>query len=287
VKTLLITDVDNTLFDWQTLWFETFSAMSEKVIEISGVDPDTYHAECSVIHQKYGTSEYSHLLEELPCLQAIYGSDIFPTLQPAVDAFRVARTATLKLYDGVIETLETLRASGTMIAAYTESLAFYTSYRFRKLGLDGLISYLYSPADHLMPVSREAIRKYDSATYELKGTAHRFTPEGELKPNPDILLTIITELGYSPEQTAYVGDNPLKDVYMAQQVGVLDIHAAYGAGQHRKEEYDLLKKVTHWTPEMVAREQAALRPGAITPTHTLSESFAELLPIMQRETANA
>jgi FMN phosphatase YigB (HAD superfamily) len=66
-KRVLITDVDNTLLDWQDLWYQTFSAMIAKVIEISGLDQETLYAECSVIHQKYGTSEYSRLLGELPC----------------------------------------------------------------------------------------------------------------------------------------------------------------------------------------------------------------------------
>ena len=69
-KRVLITDVDNTLLDWQDLWYQTFSAMIGKVIEISGVDPDTLYAECSVIHQKYGTSEYSRLLGELPAFKS-------------------------------------------------------------------------------------------------------------------------------------------------------------------------------------------------------------------------
>jgi hypothetical protein len=75
-KRVLITDVDNTLLDWQDLWYQTFSAMIGKVIEISGVAPETLYAECSVIHQKYGTSEYSRLLEELPCLQKLYDDNV-------------------------------------------------------------------------------------------------------------------------------------------------------------------------------------------------------------------
>lgn len=53
-KRVLITDVDNTLLDWQDLWYETFSAMIDKVLEISGVDSEELYAECSVIHQNTG-----------------------------------------------------------------------------------------------------------------------------------------------------------------------------------------------------------------------------------------
>jgi hypothetical protein len=47
LKKLLITDVDNTLLDWQHLWFETFSAMARRVLEISKVDADRFYAECA------------------------------------------------------------------------------------------------------------------------------------------------------------------------------------------------------------------------------------------------
>jgi phosphoglycolate phosphatase-like HAD superfamily hydrolase len=278
---LLITDVDNTLLDWQRLWFETFSAMINRVLAISGVDEETLLAECSVIHQKYGTSEYSHLLEELPCLASLYGDKVLDHLQPAVDDFREARREHLELYPTVLETLDALKARNVTIAAYTESKAFYTSYRFRKLGLDGRISFLYSPPDHALPVADvRSIRKYPPETYELKNTEHRYTPDGETKPNPDILLSIVRDLGFSPSQTVYLGDNVLKDVWMAQEADILDVHAKYGAAQHR-EEYDLLRKVTHWTPEMVERERHALKPGSVTPTYVLENQFAEILPLFE------
>jgi ribonucleotide monophosphatase NagD (HAD superfamily) len=82
------------------------------------------------------------------------------------------------------------------------------------------------------------------------------------------------------EEVVYVGDNILKDVYMAQQAGVTDVYALYGASQH-KPEYDLLRKVTHWTPEMVERERAALRQGSITPTHVLDANFEQILSLFK------
>lgn len=277
---LLITDVDNTLLDWQHLWFQSFSSMSNKVIEISQVDAERYYSECSIIHQKYGSSEYSQLLGELPCLRELYGDNVVARMQPAIDAYREARRQHLRLFDGVRETLAYLKERGIVTAAYTESMAFYTSYRFRKLGLDGLIDFLYSPPDHDLPTSPASIRRYEASNYELKHTLHRFTPKGEAKPNPHILATIVAELGFTRKDVIYVGDNLLKNVFMAQEAGIVDVYAAYGAAQNRKEQYDLLKRVTHWTPEMVAREQAALRPGAIEPTYTLGSSFAEIISVI-------
>ena len=277
-KRVLITDVDNTLLDWQDLWYQTFSAMIQKVIEISGVDAERLYSECSVIHQKYGTSEYSRLLEELPCLRELYGDAVVAAMAPAIEAFREARRSTLRLYPTVSETLAELKAKEIIIAAFTESKAFYTNYRFRKLGLDGLVDYLYSPDDHSMPDGTVNTRYYDADTYNFKKTIHHFTPEGEVKPNPGILLEIVADLGASTDEVVYVGDNILKDVYMAQQAGVTDVHAAYGASQH-KQEYELLRKVTHWTPEMVERERQALRPGGLVASFVLDKEFRQILPL--------
>lgn len=111
-KKLLITDVDNTLFDWQEVWYQTFSAMVGQVLSISGVDEERLYAECSAIHQRYGTSEYSQILGELPCLQELYGDNIYDHMAPAIDAFRAARRDALRLYPGVLETLGTLNCEG-------------------------------------------------------------------------------------------------------------------------------------------------------------------------------
>ncbi|MDH5858646.1 HAD family hydrolase [Lampropedia aestuarii] len=280
MKKLLITDVDNTLFDWQKLWYECFSAMSKTAIEISGIEANDFYSECSSIHQKYGTSEYAFVLNELPSFKRMYGDRVLEAMQSSIDSFRKARSKNLRLYPGVEEALDRLRDAGVTIAAFTESQAFYTNYRFRKLGLDQKVDYLYSPVDHDLPREVNSIRKYSPENYLLKNTEHRFIPYGEYKPNPHILLSIIEELEFNIEDTVYIGDNLLKDVFMAQQANVTDVYAAYGAAQHRAEEYDLLKKVTHWTPEMVEREQAALKPGAIKPTYTLSKNFSEILKIM-------
>lgn len=54
----------------------------------------------------------------------------------------------------------------------------------------------------------------------------------------------------------------MKDVAMAQKVGVVDVHAAYGVVQHRPE-YDLLRRVSHWTADDVECERG-LRPNLMS-----------------------
>lgn len=280
-KSVLITDLDNTLWDWVNVWYQSFSALLREVHEISGVPISTLENEIRTVHQRHGTSEYAFLLEELPSLRRDHAPDEIPSVYAsAIEAFRGARSEELRLYPGVWSTLSTLADRGTVLVAYTESMAFYTNYRLRKTKLDGLFDFLYSPADHDLPraLTREQVRRYPSSHYELGKAVHRHTPPGELKPNPAVLLDIMAEIGATAEECVYVGDSRMKDIPMAQDAGVADVLAAYGQAQHR-EQYELLKRVTHWTDADVRREQEILSRGEVGPSHVLSETYAELLTL--------
>jgi hypothetical protein len=63
---------------------------------------------------------------------------------------------------GVADSLKRLKSFGCLLIAYTESMEFYTTYRLKKLNLDSLLDYLYSPQDHDLPtgLSRQQIRSY-------------------------------------------------------------------------------------------------------------------------------
>ena len=172
------------------------------------------------------------------------------------------------MYPGVMDTLIRLRERGTRLVAYTESMEFYSMIRMKKLGLDGVIDVLWSPADHPLPEGYERRHAFEI-------TAQRFTPAGELKPNPKVLLDIIAAQGETPDATVYVGDNLLKDIAMAQSADVAGIYAAYGAAQET-EGYACLKRVTHWTPEEVSREQEVIDRDEVVPAYTLN-SFADIL----------
>src|SRR5208282_1580837 len=249
MKKALITDSDNTLYDWVDIWYRSFTAMLSKIEEITGIPEEELYDPISQVYQKHGTSEYSFLLEEIPVLHERYGARVAEELAPAVDAFRAARRDAMRLYPGVMSSLKTLKAKGITTVAYTESMSFYVNYRFRKLELDTVIDYLYSPPDHPLPYEDiSAIRKYPDESYLLERTIHRHTPQGEKKPNPHILSCILSDIGVRPDEAVYIGDHPKKDVAMAQQAGVLDVLASYGAAQHRAQ-YELLRKVTHWTRE--------------------------------------
>jgi len=275
---LIITDLDNTLFDWVDMWYKSFSAMKGKILEISNISEDALLKEVKQVFQKHKTSEYSMLIQELSCLREKHpNQDLTQIYQEAIEAYKAARRAALGLYQKVMETLLKFKERGCVIVGYTESLAFYSNYRVRKLGLDGVIDVLYSPPDHDLPdnLTPEQIRFYPPEHYELKFTKHKFTPRDKVKPDSEILESIIADIGVPKSRAIYVGDSLMKDIAMAQEADVLDVWAKYGAVQHRPE-YELLRKVTHWTQKQVEKEKQ-LSEKDIKPTYVLTRFFRELL----------
>jgi FMN phosphatase YigB (HAD superfamily) len=278
---VLVTDLDNTVWDWFTMWHAGFSAFLEQLVSISGVDQAILEGEIRVHHQANFTSEYSptFLIPQLPSLQeaGLGRDDLLAKYQDATHAWHSGRKYTTRLYPGVLDTLVAARKEGTIVVGYTESQAFVTAQRILRTGLDGVIDYLYSPEDHEIPegVSIEEERQYDNSAYELALTRHFHTPPEAKKPSPEVLKTILADANASPSSTVYVGDSRMKDIAMAQSVGAVDVWAKYGEVQHLPE-YDLLRRVSHWTDEDVQREQRIAKTKNIAPSHVLENGFDEL-----------
>jgi phosphoglycolate phosphatase-like HAD superfamily hydrolase len=281
---LLVTDLDNTLWDWFEIWYRSFSALLEKVVEISGIPQNDLEPEIRKVHQRRGTSEYSYLIGELAPLRELHGenADLQEIYADAFEAAREAREDVVRLYPGVLDTLTAIHEKGTVIAGYTESLAFVTAARVKKLGLDGVLDVLYSPPDHDFPdgVTAAGLRRQDDASaYELQRTEHRHTPRGHLKPSPEVLDAMVKELA-NGSAVAYVGDSLMKDIAMAQDVGVLDVYAEYGQVQNLPE-YALLQRVSHWTEADVRREREIKERPHVEPSYVSRESFAEILQFFE------
>ena len=277
---VVITDLDNTLFDWFDIWYKSFNAMLSSLVNKSGIPQGILEEEFKMVHQKHGTSEYAFSLEELPSLQKKHPNGNIPNIyNECIQAYRQARRSALKLYPDVLQTLCTLRSMGCLLVGYTESMGYYSKYRVKKLGLDGVLDYLYSTADHDIPknIDLGKMRAYSPEKYRFQHTIHRHTPRGKIKPNPELLKRIIKEVGAVPEQVIYVGDSLMKDVAMAKKVSVSDVWAKYGVSKDDPR-YELLRNVTHWRKADVEREKQ-LTTEEITASFVLERSFRELLDL--------
>lgn len=273
----VITDLDDTLWDWLTIWHANFARLIHGVLAKTGLPREELLSQVRRVHQKHHTSEVSTLLQELPLLTELYpGQRLHDVFADELEQARRARKAVMAPFPTVGETLAKLKARRVLIIGYTESLEFWTSFRLRRMELAAYFDYLYSGPDHDLVVPREELRTLPVEEYQLASTCHRKTPRGSKKPNPEILKQIIRETDSSLQSVAYVGDNLWKDVRMAQDAGVTDVHAAYSAPRDRPE-YELLREVSHWTDEDIRFDKEVKRAD-VAPTHTI-EQFSGLLEL--------
>lgn len=278
---VLITDLDNTLWDWFDMWYSAFSAMLRELVRVTGLPEAVLKAEIKTVHERHHTSEYSGLLQEIPILQGRFGKGFDPLveLDSVVHAYRSGRKAASRLYPDIKETLEYAKERRAMTVGYTESQFYYTTQRVRILGLDGLIDHLYSNESSVISDDNlSRMRRNDEEFYKLKHTETHMLPITSKKPDAKILCEILDELRVRRADAIYVGDDLRKDISMANAAGITSVHAAYGVA-HVDPRYELLKEVTHW-PAGDVKSQVTTTGACVAPTFTI-KSFGELTELFE------
>jgi FMN phosphatase YigB (HAD superfamily) len=274
-KRLLITDLDNTLYDWVTFFAQSFTAMIDEASRISGIERDMLLDGFQVVHKSHHNSEYPFAILEVECLRKRYGEpkQILAAMDEALHAFNRVRNQTLHLYPTVKETLRTLTKENVLIVGHTEAIAANAYYRLRKLGIADLFRKLYVLHGPLAPHPKGA-----PTVNEPPNGLVEEVPLAERKPNPRLLLDICQRLGIPPSEAVYVGDSKTRDISMAIDAGVTAVWASYGT-KFDKSHWETLVRVTHWSEEDVLREQELRRvTGAVVPDHE-AHQFSDILTL--------
>lgn len=279
---LLITDLDNTLYDWVTFFARSFTAMVDSLVEDLEFGREELLDEFRTIHQGLGDSEQPFAVLELPCIRARFGSLDRLALKRCLDgplhAFNSERNRTLKLYASVGETLAALQDSGVLIVGHTEAVKANAYYRLAKLGIVERFRRLYV-LDSGYPGHPDSERASELRPPE--GFVH-VLPRSRRKPNPEVLLEICGQEGIAPEDAWYIGDSLTRDIGMAKAAGVTAIWARYGTSYDPRL-WETLVRVSHWSEEDVRREaELKRRAGTIHPDFTI-DSFDELTEILGAE----
>lgn len=197
----VIFDTDNTLYPYDPAHEEAHAAVREKFKRTLNVEPDQFEQAFRLARTetkarlKGMASSHSRLLYFQRTLEILgLGSQVLLALEFEQTYWRTF-LANATLFDGVRETLETLRMLRIPCAIVTDLTA---QIQFRKVvyfGLDNLFDYIVS--------SEEAC--WD-------------------KPNPAPFLLALEKLGFEPKEAKpqlpevwMVGDNPVNDIAGSKQ----------------------------------------------------------------------
>ncbi len=280
---LLITDLDDTIWDWLSMWHNSFKPYFERIKTECSIKESDLIKDFKKLHQKYHTSEVSYAYKELLHLDTKHFKKFEHKETNPKNILREYygnKNANLKMYTGVLETLKSIKAKGTKIIGFTESNIFYTKYRLKMLELDGIFDVIYSPEAHDIPETVTPF--YDKSYWELKTTTVVKLENKFKKPDKAILQQILLDNDTKVDEAIYVGDKLDRDIYMANQLNITSVHATYG---HiiDNDAYELLKKVTHWTDDEVKREiefKNGMKGISIQPTYSIS-NYSELLSLIK------
>lgn len=288
MKRLLICDLDNTLYDWVGYFVEAFYAMADEVVRITGCDRDELLDDFREVHRQHHDAEHPFAVLETKTVARLFPgrsvAEIAKIIDPAMHAFNSARKRRLALYPTVRKTLDRLRDQDILLVAHTESKLYAVVDRLTRLDLTPYFSHIYcrerSASEHPDGLATSEYLSHFPMHKVFELSHH------QRKPNEDVLLEICAREAVPPSQAAYVGDSMVRDVMMAKRAGVTAIWAKYGT-QHERVAYDRLVRVSHWTPEDVARERLLSREAAdIKPDFILEHAFEEVLTLVAEEHVN-
>ncbi len=273
---LVVTDLDNTLYDWVTCFTTAFYRMVAVAAERLGIEEERLIGELREIHRKYGNSEQPFALLETPTVLERYpGADrprLARELDDAFQAFNRTRGRHLRLYDGVLQSLQRLRALGVPVAVHTEATVPNALYRLRALGLEPLFERLYAVAPagqgHYDPDRGRKLLDTPLKVVDLSENAR--------KPDPRLVTEICRQMGVPAGETLYVGDSLRRDIDMARQAGAWTAWAEYGT-RVDPALWERLVRVTHWSEQEVqAAKRARQSPQYAAPDLVLERSPLEL-----------
>ncbi len=278
MKKLLITDLDNTLYDWVSFYAQSFNAMLEEISNITRIPQDILLQGFREVHRRHHSSEHPFAALEVEAITKHFKTtnkdELKKHLDPAFHAFNSRRKKTLTCYESVSSTLATLSERGVIIVGHTEAPVRNSLHRLEFLGLSKYFKCLYTPSDfHHNELSTASINWINSY-----GGFIKLLTKEERKPNPDLLLDICLTENVKNTEAVYVGDSIVKDISMAKDAGITSAWAKYGK-QHDPLYWDTLVSITHWTEDDVNREEQLKQAlGRVKPDITLN-TFDELLKL--------
>lgn len=276
---LLITDLDNTLYDWVTYFSASFYTMVEEVGKQLNISPEVLLPEFQKVHRFYEDTEQPFSITEVETILRRFpgksATEIVRELDDSLHAFNRKRKETLKLYDGVAETLAELKNRNVTLIAHTESTVHNAIFRLEKLEIKHFFKHLYSlEGKHKRHPIEERNKDFSDDSFVIA------VPKEDRKPNPRLILDICKIEGVHPSEVAYVGDSITRDISMAKEAGILSIWAKYGKS-YSPDSWQKLVKISHWTNEDIERETYLRdRYSSIQPDLIIN-SFSELLTIIR------
>lgn len=267
---VLLTDLDNTLFNWIDYFAPCFREMVAALSRASGIHEAEISRQFGDVYRERQAAEYRRAIQELALHHRVSPAVRARLVREGWTAFVRERRRRLRTYPGVPETLRTLRGRGVTVVGVTNAALTDAASRLRQLRLTGLFDGL---------VAWEGVP--DPGEQALAGPHRTRLPTvvplktPDLKPSRAAFFTAL-ECGRAlpDSQIVAVGDSLANDLAPARHAGATTVWARYGHECDR-ENYELISQITFWPPERIS---STYDRRSHTPDYEI-DSFRQLLQL--------
>jgi phosphoglycolate phosphatase len=278
-RSLLITDLDNTLYDFVSYYEAGLSAIVTHLTEQLNLDAEEAICRLREVFKRRGTIEYSFAIEEIEEVQRLDDPQRMEFVRQVVTSFWTNATRSLQPYETVCDTLRHLYKHDIAVIAYTDAPIHEAMRRLHHIGCDKYVSGI---------VAQRGIRRGNKRSIlllnELPGHTRpsrksslvwRTSPQ-EKKPNLLVYERISAQLGFRPQEIAVIGDSVSRDLLPALELGLTGIWARYGRRDHTKE--GLLKSLV---PDVLPEARPTQDAPSTVPTVDRFQEVLDYLPVQQ------
>jgi putative hydrolase of the HAD superfamily len=253
---LLITDVDNTLFDFGLYAEFGLRAILKEACALLDLSKEDAIVEVREAFRKFNSIEIPFAYEELKSLHGLSFQERHSISVHLATAFWAEARKRLIPYPAVVSTMHHLWMNGTAIVAVTDAPMWEVWRKLKHLRIlryfAGVVAVgsLSRRRDPIMQA--HDIPDYDKP-FRSAGRFYRLLDDTDRKPSPLSYQYVLNEFPISKDRVVVVGDSPRKDLLPARELGLAAYWAAYG--ERRRDLETSLQSVTPFEPPEAVRSQ--------------------------------
>lgn len=255
-----IGDIDDTLIPWEVPHSLAYPAMSAALSQASGIPENQLISDIKTVNTKYGTIEYTALIQEMPSFQKLSPAQQKKLIEVAVTSRRTATKGLTAPFPDVDILLHTLNNNGLVEVALSDApvnLAYLRLKRAELLKFFELVAGGPSPDDSLFaPEHRMGNRKFE---VPIKTTDSK-------KPDTDLskLLNLSTE--QIRDRYFLYGNSERSDQGLARRYGMLFYQTKWDHGTA-----EMRQSLLRYAPERVLAGNVGTKADPQIKTHPAFE----------------
>jgi putative hydrolase of the HAD superfamily len=190
-------DLDNTLIDFMTMKRRSCEAAISAMIDAGlNMDKDEAYKKLFELYEEHGI-ENQRIFQKF--LRKVTGKVDYRILARGITAYRRVQAGYLEPYPRVRSTLIALKEKGLILGIVTDAPRMRAWLRLTEMGLSDFFNVVITLDD-----------------------------TGVAKPNELPFKAALRAIGAKPEEILFVGDNPIRDIAGAKNLGMKTALAKYG-----------------------------------------------------------